>query len=623
MADEAARDGRAPGNVTPARRGAFRKVLGCGGRAHVDRPLPFLLLGRFDPDTTDGIARRVVETGSAYVSWADEPECDAEADALIGEIVRKQHADCGHVLLVSVYDLPRAPDLEDKTQRLESFDFRMSASDDEAAQAAARALEEALVGVELDLRHPKVSSVASGYFEPGIEALVREQPWLSHISIGIPQVHRVPESDAGIYPQLQHDLIVAIFDSLLQAFQAFIRASGHRAPAHHRALGRSSFIASAKTVDRKLDRIARSFDLLLGISPINTQAAFEQFCADDHQKPPRFRYRPLTVAPEIEKRRLYAIDLKRVEDPVLESVFAEKRRELDQQLTMLQCRNLPSFRYSSLMLYGPVEKSLRDSARAILDAVEPRKGARSEPVEAHEVRDAARALIERYQQADPDFAATIQLREDIAAGMMVSGAKLLISTATRMRRHRLDALLQHEVSIHLLTCINGNAQGLKIFGSGLAGYEGIQEGLGVFAECAVGGLTRARLRLLAARVLAVDAMIDGASFIDSFRLLHDQWGFGQRAAFNIAARVYRSGGLSKDAIYLRGFQAVLGMLARGESLEPFWFGKIAVRHIPVVEELRLRGLLHRPRVTPAFLDRPDVADRIAKMRTISSPAELL
>ncbi len=102
---------------------------------------------------------------------------------------------------------------------------------------------------------------------------------------------------------------------------------------------------------------------------------------------------------------------------------------------------------------------------------------------------------------------------------MVSGGTLMISSHTRMARHRLDALLAHEVSVHLLTCFNGSTQGLGIFRSGLARYEGVQEGLGVFAEWAVGGLTTTRLRLLAGRVVAVDAMLRGADFIECFRLL--------------------------------------------------------------------------------------------------------
>jgi hypothetical protein len=139
----------------------------------------------------------------------------------------------------------------------------------------------------------------------------------------------------------------------------------------------------------------------------------------------------------------------------------------------------------------------------------------------------------------------------------------------------------------------------------------------VFAEYAVGGLTASRLRLLAARVLVVDAMVAGAEFVEAFRMLRDL-GFGPRIAFNVAARVYRSGGLSKDAIYLRGFKEVLEMLSAGRDLAPFWYGKIAARHVLIIEELAARGLLRTPRTLPIFLARPDAQKRIAALR--SSPA---
>ena len=113
-----------------------------------------------------------------------------------------------------------------------------------------------------------------------------------------------------------------------------------------------------------------------------------------------------------------------------------------------------------------------------------------------------------------------------------------------MQAARLDALLAHEVSTHLLTYVNGTAQGLSIFRSGLAKYEGIQEGLGVFAEWAVGGLSLTRLRLIAARVVAVDAMQRGSEFMETYRLLRSDLGFSIAGAFGIATRVHRSGGLA-------------------------------------------------------------------------------
>jgi uncharacterized protein (TIGR02421 family) len=599
---------------------AYRATLKSGVRAHVDRPLPFLILHRFSGRDPDSLALRVASTSPSYLVWPETGDGDAEA--LTEKIAAKLCETSERVLLVSLYDLPRDPTLDDKAPRLERFVCRLGASEDPAARAAATRLEKALAAIEVDLRTCTVERVSQCRCEPGVEALIERAPGLSHISLGLPQNYRIPGED-GIYPQLLHELSIGVFDALLQAFCAFIDESSARAPSSHRALGRSSFIAAARTVDRKLFRIATSFDFLLSVSPINSAAAYDQFKASHFEREPVFRYRPLTVDPERTKRDLYAIDMRRVEDPVLETLFSEKRRELGQQLNMLECRNTPDFRYASLMLYGSVERPLLESARDILARVGKNEPSDPDMVDAPAVRDAARLLVNRYRAANPAFEATISLRADIAAGLMVSGHRLLIATDTHMRRHRLDALLQHEVSVHLLTCVNGAAQGLRIFEAGLAGYEGVQEGLGVFAECAVGGLTAARLRLLAARVIVVDAMIEGADFIHCFRLLHDAHGFGARTAFNIVARVFRAGGLAKDAIYLRGFKEVLDHLAAGRDLAPFWFGKIAARHIPMVEELELRGLLRRPLSLPLFLASPEAQARIAAMAKLASLSQLI
>src|SRR5690606_25626923 len=137
------------------------------------------------------------------------------------------------------------------------------------------------------------------------------------------------------------------------------------------------------------------------------------------------------------------------------------------------------------------------------------------------------------------------------------------------------------------------------------------------------GLSVARLRLLAARVLVVHAMLDGADFVACHRLLQDEHGFSSRGAFNIVARIFRSGGLTKDAIYLRGFVQVLRRVADGLSLDPLWYGKIAEHHVPVVEELEARGMLRPPVATPEFLDRPDAQARLARLREGQSFIDLL
>lgn len=606
---------------------AYRREFAQGGRAHIDRPLPFLVLNR-DEGQAISLARRVATITASYVAWP--ADADATALSCIAELLAVLRRDFPSFLLASIHDLAIDASLAGDSPRLEPYRFVIGASPDAPAQAAARRLQAALSDICIDLRQPDVERAARPYAEPGVEVRLAGADGISRLSLGLPQIHRVP-GEERIYPQIFHELETRVLDALLQAFAAFVDATtpprDSLQPARpHRSLGRSRYIEAAVEVDRSLARISRSFDFLLGVSPINSMQAYDLFEAGKRSTEPEFRYRPLSVNPNLAKRDLYAIDLRAVEDPVLETLFREKQQDLDQQLMMLQRRNTPAFRYVSLLQYGGVEAPLLAQAHAILSRVTERdddRTAGSARVDCDAIRAAAEALIARYRHKVPEFKrAAVVLREDIPPGLMVSGESLLIATSTQMSLARLDALLQHEISVHLLTCINGNQQGLGIFGSGLAGYEGVQEGLGVFAEFVSGGLTAARLRLLAARVLVVDAMLGGAGFVDCHRLLHRDHGFASLRAFNIVARIFRSGGLTKDAIYLRGFNQVFAFVASGHELDPFWFGKIAEQHVPVVEELRARGILRQPPATPEFLARPAVRRTIALVREGASFIDL-
>ncbi len=602
-------------------RGSLRRKVGADGRIHVDRTLPFIVLHRGDGDQRASLARRVALTSSAYMAWSGVSD-DKAALAALDEVLEGASRRFAEFLVIAVYDLPRPAPEADDTPQLPLFRVEIGASPDPHAAAAARGLADAAGKIEIDLRTCETRMLPA----PEISARLGDHladRGVSVLSIGLPRIHEAPDGQTT-YPQVFHDLAVAIFDALLKSVCLFMADTGLKTPPHYRALGRSAFIDAARSVDTKLDRVCRSFDFLLSVSPINTTQAFAQFRADKYEKSPTFRYRPLTVDPSESKRELYGIDLRTVEDPVLEGLFAEKRLEIDHQLTMLEARNSFRFPFASLMLYEPVDSALRKTAAEILTGDRACDANDKARADCHAVADAAQTMVERYTRQDTTFAEVeVELRDDIPAGMMVSGHRLYISTATSMPAYRVEPLLHHEVGVHLLTFVNGSKQGLAIFKRGLAGYEGIQEGLGVFAEWAVGGLSTARLRLLAARVLAVDAMTDGADFISVFRLLTEEHDFSDETAFLITARVFRSGGLAKDAIYLRGFKAVLDRVAAGQSLDLFWYGKLDARHLPIIDELAERGILSKPRLTPEFLVDPEAAARLAAFRETPSYATLL
>ena len=73
---------------------------------------------------------------------------------------------------------------------------------------------------------------------------------------------------------------------------------------------------------------------------------------------------------------------------------------------------------------------------------------------------------------------------------------------------------------------------------------------------AVGELTSSRLRQLAGRVLTVSRMLNGVPFRECWEGLVDE-GFRPGGAFSTVMRIFRSGGLTKDACYLRGLLDIL------------------------------------------------------------------
>jgi hypothetical protein len=118
-------------------------------------------------------------------------------------------------------------------------------------------------------------------------------------------------------------------------------------------------------------------------------------------------------------------------------------------------------------------------------------------------------------------------------------------------------------------------------------------------------------------------MVDGASFIDTFRTLDRSFEFSQRTAYTIAMRTYRGGGLTKDAVYLRGLLQILKYLREGGDLEPLYIGKIASAHLPLVAELRLRNVIHPPALRPRYLEDSQAQEKIGRLRKGLTVLQLL
>ena len=115
-------------------------------------------------------------------------------------------------------------------------------------------------------------------------------------------------------------------------------------------------------------------------------------------------------------------------------------------------------------------------------------------------------------------------------------------------------------------------------------------------------------------MVAVDGLLAGAGFTEVFASMRRS-GIPPARRLSDVTRVFRAGGLTKDAIYLRGLAELLTYLKSGGELEPLFTGKLAVSS---VEQLPHRGGARAdPDASPPprWADAPGPASRIAAART--------
>ncbi|WP_296014201.1 flavohemoglobin expression-modulating QEGLA motif protein [uncultured Agrobacterium sp.] len=594
---------------------AIRTDVGKDGRLHIDRPLPFLCL-HLTYGTKNLAARDITSSNASYLIASSLSEAAPIVQAVGAEMMKR----FGAFIVLDIGELEHDIRLADDSPFLPHYEVAVSSTSEPETQNARKAFIKAICDAEVRFRTPRITRP-----EPKQDPVLRLQEAdvpFPCVGVRFAPIYRQPESGSD-YPGLRETMIADLFDAGLRAFAAFAADTETLRITTHRALGRKAFVDAVRRADRSIDEIAQSFDFLLSVTPINARQAFDEFQQSDFQYAPHFLYRPLGVDVEEQKRKLYSVAFDHLEDPVLYHLYREKQQEIDLQLTMLAHMHRRQYTDFGRALYGSVEPELLTLASDVLAQCRmPVDEGEIPLVGCYEVVQKSREMVDAYHHEEPSFRARVEIRDDLPPGLMVTGEKLLISRHTVMEQRRVDALLHHEIGVHLLTYFNGSAQGLRLFRTGLSGYEGVQEGLAVLAEHLAGGMTRQRLRLIAGRVVACAAMLDGATFVDTYRLMTQQHGFDAANAFNMVLRIYRGGGLPKDAIYLRGLNEVLQHLRKGGALDPFWMGKISAAHFPVMQELSLRGLLRPPGIRPAFLLLPRANERLEKIRSGLSIAEM-
>jgi uncharacterized protein (TIGR02421 family) len=601
------------------------------GRLFIDHAAHALLVHRctvnatgaphLDPHATCVAAHRLVTSQPAYLlatGGLDDQEgvrrlVRAAADALAEQT--------GATLIVEVW----APLGEEHADDHDPFNrqpgFTLYEPEDSRSRAVADVLADALSEIEIagqgaDVVRETVGEIAP----PGLPPVVDFDDRTVILGLAVDPVF-LNAREEEFYPGVMEDLRGALAPALERATAAFARRAGVSV----RPLGRRHLEPAAEAVDRGLAECERQYEFLLQVTPINGKEAWEDFHASGSEVAPELLYRPFTFDPDSLLRELFALPVDAIEDTIVAELLREKRDEVAVQVQMILDRETSHFMPDSLRLYGAPDAELVQLAEDILDRVlqdvPPKTG--TELLGATALAAEARLELEYYRARFAGFTSSVEVRKDIAASLMVSHGQFLVGDMVRVTSERVRALLAHEVGTHVLTYYNACAQPLRQLRYGLADYEPLQEGLAVLAEWLVGGLTHSRMRTLSARVLAANALVEGADFVETFRLLVDRAGMRERSAFLVTLRIFRGGGLTKDMIYLRGLRDLLAHLGEGGEFWPLFIGKISLIHLDPLDVLRQRGVINDPPLRPRYISDPAAMARLERARSGITVLDLL
>ena len=605
----------------------IRRIFPEGGRLHIDRQLPFLCVYRIPSTRPDFQTSRLIVGQASYLLASSAKHQHQGVASLIRMIAQTLSREFGTFLIMELWSGPAEHMESESPFGQHPPGFRLVVQRRDVSQSIVDSYRLSLERIRIRRMPAIVDVVRSRRVAPDhcapLLTPAEQREFNCHV-IGLEVRPIYFNSETGEeFPLIRRTLQRELTRSLQQIFFSYMRSQTMQKPLHYLALGRRAVVKAVWNTDNKLGEISGSFDFLLQATPVNIESAWLKFRRQKFQCTPDFLYRPQPVDSAQLKQKLWRIPIYRIEDPTLAYLFREKQDEIDTQLSMMSHLGTKKFFYGSMQLYGQVSSSLARVALQILETIPSRsKQTNGRLVTLDEFVSRARDEMNYYRHTYPAMNCTVEVRNDIT-GLMVSRGNLLVSRTVKIPAARVEALLQHEIGTHVLTYVNGQAQPLHQLHEGLCGYEELQEGIAVFSEYLVNGLSRPRLRLLAARVIAAQRLIEGASFIEVFRELNGTWGFEQSLSFVITARIFRGGGLTKDMVYLRGLLHLLSFLGKGGSLESLLVGKIGADHVPVIRELQYRKLLNPAPLRPRYLDSPEVCERLVRAQKELTISELI
>lgn len=329
-------------------------------------------------------------------------------------------------------------------------------------------------------------------------------------------------------------------------------------------------------IDRKLDVLVKKVELLNYINPLNIEEEKERFFKNKYTENPNFIYPKVDFDSFQLQRELFALPIEDIEDDVVRSLYEDIIYEYS---GLIECITTigkgKKFYYNSLKSFGTPTENDVDNAKFILHFDDEINIEESLPrYDVHETEQLFRTYSKQY-----DFTYEIIHSDKLSAiAMVLSNDKTLVLNKNHtFSENDIQILTNHEIGVHMVTTMNSLQNELKIFSHGFPNNVETQEGLAVYSEFMSDSITLARLKQIAYRVIAVDSLEKGYDFKQTFKLLFNNYDLTKLTAFNIALRVHRGGGFTKDYLYLTGLKKIYNY-AKNKDLNLLLTGKTSLEY---------------------------------------------
>lgn len=352
-------------------------------------------------------------------------------------------------------------------------------------------------------------------------------------------------------------------------------------------------------VDRALYQLAKGLETLHYINPINISTERKQFFKHNGDYQPDFRYRQLDIDPYQFREQLYRLPVDTIRDPSIQSFYRDVIDSFSEKIDLLVKAGQPDFLYESLKYYGEPNLVDEQNASFLLHASDFDLD-EDNVVTTWELQARMKSAAVNW-----GMSCKVEISTKLVASAMVSNSRkaVLIAKNLSLTNTEAEALVHHELGVHMATTLNASAQRLKVFSLGLPGNTLTQEGLAILNEYHSGNMTLKRLQGLALRVLAVKEMLKKNDFRHTYSYLFEEHHLSKEDAFKLALRVHRGGGFTKDYLYLNGVSQALELIKK-RDIRNLYVGKTGFEYLSLIDEMIERQLVTAPHFVPQHISSP-------------------